>query len=222
MKKRLNYSLISLLVVNLLIIILAIAQSWDFSLLIWVYFFQSVIIGVSTFVKILILKNFKSGIMTVNGKPKKTSRLEEALFFLFHYGGFHTVYLVFLISRIGFPIEKTQIILITSLAFLINHTFSYFYNKKKDESKIKSFGEIVGEAYKRIFPMHMIILIGSGTGKISLAPLFLTLKMAFDLLMHKSEHSKNKKLITKATMVSKNKSKHAHHKINNFNFFMSY
>jgi hypothetical protein len=72
-------SLWFLLLANGVTILLAIAQDWNLSTLLWIYWCQSVTIGVLNFVRMLEL-----------GEPK------PAIFFLLHYGFFHLGYLVFL------------------------------------------------------------------------------------------------------------------------------
>jgi hypothetical protein len=195
-KKRLDYSLFSLLIVNIVIIIFAIIYSWNFGLLIWIYFFQSVIIGIFSFFRILNLKNYSTEGFRINNapvKPNKSTKRFSAFFFLFHYGFFHAVYFVFLIAfYLDFLLQNLLIILISSLTFAANHCFSYFYNRKKDLQIKENIGSVMFKPYRRIFPMHIVIIFGSILNAATLTPFFLILKTIFDGLTHRNKHGPNK------------------------------
>ncbi|MEK6875093.1 MAG: DUF6498-containing protein [Nanoarchaeota archaeon] len=75
-------------------------------------------------------------------------------------------------------------------AFFINHLFSFFYNKPKDELKKPNIGRIMFYPYARIIPMHLtmifaIPLVNSTTTLI----MFMLLKTIADLIMHNLEHN---------------------------------
>src|SRR3989344_7224626 len=96
-----NLSLISLLLSNFLVIILAIVQKWDTSTVLLVYWIQSIIIGFFQFLRILSLKKFSTENFKINNQPASPTtqtKIFTAFFFAFHYGFFHFIYAIFLFN----------------------------------------------------------------------------------------------------------------------------
>jgi|GEM_PF-173598 len=169
-------SLWFLLLANGITILLAIAQNWDLSTLLWIYWSQSVTIGVFNFIRMLEL-----------GEPK------PALFFLLHYGFFHLGYLVFLAAGgwgeaegNGSSTAETMYILPAALLFLANHLYSYIHNRRKDSTR-QNVAALMFYPYARIIPMHLTIVLGAGSGGDLL--FFLVLKACADAVMHVIEHA---------------------------------
>ena len=71
---------------NLVTIVAALYFGWNLFILLAIYWFQSVTIGFFNFLKILYLK--QSPLLT---------RIFSCLFFAFHYGFFHFVYIIFIV-----------------------------------------------------------------------------------------------------------------------------
>jgi len=93
--------MLSLLFSNLLTIYLAVSQDWSLITIMWVYWFQSVTIGFFNFIRILTLKDFSTDGFKVNNRSveaTKKTKISTAIFFAFHYGFFHFVYAIFLVS----------------------------------------------------------------------------------------------------------------------------
>lgn len=188
-------SLVFLLISNLFTFYLAIAENWGLSTLMWVYWVQSVVIGVFNFMRIRQLKEFSTDNFTINGRP--VSSTEEArnfvsVFFVLHYGFFHLLYLFFLIVGTftdtfiqGNRHADFKYVAIASLAFVLNHLYSYFYNKPSDTKK-QNIGAIMFYPYARIIPMHAAFFLGFAAG--FEIPLFLVLKTLADCIMHVVEH----------------------------------
>lgn len=209
-------STISLLVSNIIVIILAIAQRWDVVTVLWVYWMQSVIIGFFQFLRILSLKDFSTDNLTINNQPAlptSTTKLYTAFFFVFHYGFFHFIYAIFLFNffKSTRPFDFTYLFL-GGLVFFINHAFSYFHNEQVlsfgnedkplsfgnriiDQQKTQNIGQLMFSPYARIIPMHLIIIFGALLGQSSLI-IFLILKTLVDLLMHIFKHNKLKYVIS--------------------------
>ncbi len=183
----------SLLGSNLFVIILAVVEGWNILTIMWIYWAQSVIIGVFNFIRILTLKNFSTKGVKFSGKPVPASELVKipiAFFFLFHYGFFHFGYASFLSSgsfagRSGAPVDTSDI-LIASAIFLANHCFSFLYNRERDKEK-QNIGRVMFYPYARIVPMHLTIIFGSFFGGHAIV-LFLLLKTLADVVMHGAEH----------------------------------
>jgi hypothetical protein len=184
-----------LLLSNLITIFFAIKENWNLAIIMWVYCFQSIIIGLFNFKRIITLKDFSTEGFLINNKPvEPTERTKKhtAFFFLLHYGFFHVVYISFL-----FPITYSQafgdlpairdivFIVLAVLFFFINHAFSYSYNKSNDTKK-QNIGTLMFYPYARIVPMHFTIILGFFTYNLLF---FLILKTLADIIMHNIEHT---------------------------------
>jgi Family of unknown function (DUF6498) len=194
-----NPSLWALVFSNILTIFLAVYNSWNVQEVLWVYWFQSVIIGIFNFVRILQLKEFSTEDFKINDRPvKPTKRTKNftAFFFLFHYSFFHLVYAVFLLTGFSnfFAISSQSVhtalnwstIFFTTGLFFITHLFSYVYNRPRNIKK-PNIGTLMFYPYARIVPMHIIIIAGSFLSQ-AMLPIFLVLRMFSDIGMHTIEH----------------------------------
>lgn len=179
--------------INVITIFVAAIQQWSFGTIIWIYWAQSVIIGIFAFLRMIRLKEFSTKGLTSNSQPipeTKVSKYYVALFFLVHYGGFHLIYLAFIWQH---TIEDVRIFLIVVTLFFVNHMFSSIYNEKKDATSKPNIGNLMFDPYGRIIPIHLIILVASTlTGTISLI-IFMTIKLFVDIITHLIKH--NPKLI---------------------------
>lgn len=213
-------SIWSLLIANIFTLILAITQGWNLLVLMWIYWGQSVIIGIFNFVKILNLKDYSTANFKINDKnvkPSEGTKIFVAVFFLFHYGFFHFGYMIFLVIAPLFSmfanfspafggagmnsvadsatlglVQAGDVIFIflSILLFLGHHWYSYYQNKKRDESKVKNnnIGKMMFFPYARIIPMHLTIIIGFVIDAVWGLILFLFLKIIADIIMHYIEH----------------------------------
>lgn len=188
-----NLSVVSLLVSNLLVIILAVVQKWDTSTVLWVYWIQSIIIGFFQFLRILSLKKFSTNNFKINNQlvsPSTQTKTFTAFFFAFHYGFFHFIYAIFLFNLFtNQPLDFNNLF-IGGLIFLLNHAFSFSQNRIMDEYKIQNIGTLMFSPYARIIPMHLIIVFGAILGQ-SILIVFLLLKTLADLIMHTVKHKVN-------------------------------
>ncbi len=205
-------SAITLLISNLIVLGLAIAEGWNLIVIMLVYWAQSVIIGFFNFLKILtwnppttvdnVLSDIQSGGKKLPNPLLWAGKIFLAGFFAIHYGGFHLGYLLFILSGIfvmpfagaGAPAIDWLMIAATSAIFFANHLFSFIYNFKRDNTATKPIMQIMFSPYARIIPMHLTIIFGSMLtfffGSPGLATiLFLLLKTAADMKMHADGHS---------------------------------
>lgn len=192
LNQLLRPSALALLTSNAITILVALIQQWDFSMVIWAYWFQSVIIGLFQWKKILDLKTFSTKGFTINHRAVKATAYTKhytAWFFLFHYGFFHFVYALFLFTGVGRPHLRALLPIIA--VFLLNHLFSYMKNRRQDSTQKQNIGKMMSRPYARIVPMHLIIMLGAvfTKGPVALV-VFLLLKTASDVAMHLSEHKK--------------------------------
>ena len=188
-------SLTLLVLSNLFTIVLAVVQQWDVHILMWIYWGQSVVIGYFNVYRILGLDKFSTSGFLINDQPVKPTRATQrktAVLFAMHYGIFHIGYLLFLVTasgmQSGFPLFS---VLLCSLAFYLNHRFSFHYNRERERAGVPNIGNIMFYPYLRIIPMHLMVVIGSnflGNNSVALV-FFLLLKTVADVGMHVIEHA---------------------------------
>lgn len=188
-----------LILSNLLTIVLAVAFSWSIIIILWSYWLQSVIIGFFNFIKILTLKDFSTEGFKSNGRsvsPTTATKISTALFFAFHYGFFHLVYALFLLTfsfvSQSFALIDFGFVFLAGIIFFFNHLFSFLYFKNKPQKK-QNIGSVMFFPYIRIVPMHLTIIFGgmflfSGSGSVFVLIFFLILKSIADIIMHTIEH----------------------------------
>jgi hypothetical protein len=203
---------ISLITANLLTIVLAITLHWDAVTVIFIYWAQSVIIGIFTVITIL---SADSGAISAAMNRSRAERGEYgtvlparvrmeafmlAPFFAVHYGIFHLVYYFFIAESGLFGVLDVTSpgIWVSCGLFFVNHLFSYLYYRNQmlyDENFII---ETFTGPYSRIIPMHFTIIAGTIVigvfgflGIESTVPvlvLFLLLKTAADIATHLQKH----------------------------------
>jgi hypothetical protein len=184
----------SLLAANALAI--AIAWWWQFSLgeLMVVYWMQSVIIGLSYFLRMMSLQHFSTAGTRMNGQPipeTPAGKRSVALFFALHYGMFHAIYFIFLIAgrNAGEAFGSPVALAVCALAFLVNHAYSLMHNIEDDRAGRPNLGTMMFLPYARIVPMHLTIILGGLMHGGAFAWwLFAVLKTLADLVMHVVEH----------------------------------
>jgi hypothetical protein len=197
-----RFSVWSLLISNLLIALFTVIEKQSVLNVLWIYWLQSVIIGVFNFFKILSLKEFAVDGLKVNDKPvkqTKAAKIYVATFFLLHYGFFHFVYAIFLFSffSMGGVLKggvDSEFILLTSLIFFVNYLVEFIFSFKREQATIQSLPRLMMAPYKRIIPMHLTIilagfvLVGSEFGttnpNIIILLIFIGLKTFMDLITH--------------------------------------
>ena len=195
-----SLSVWSLLTSNLLIALFTIIEKQSVLNILWIYWFQSVIIGVFNFFKIITLKDYTVDGMKMNGKPltkSKSAKIGVAVFFLFHYGFFHLVYAVFLsafiligaISKGGIDVT---FILLTSMIFFIHYLVEFIFTFRQEQLTVHSLPKLMFVPYKRIIPMHLTIILsgfvlvggafGSVNHNITILLIFIGLKTVMDII----------------------------------------
>ena len=191
-----DHSTKSLIMSNLILIIIALIEDWELIIILFVYVIQSIIIGIFNMIRIISLKDFSvNGMQPPSTKSTKTS---TALFFGFHYNFFHFVYFMFVFPETYELLSNNLLEIISVIAmiilFLINHYYSFRYNKERDLKRKIKISKLMFLPYARIFPMHLTLFIAAATmdigvvgSKIALLS-FLLLKTAADVVMHVIEH----------------------------------
>ncbi len=167
---------------------------------IWIYFFQSVLIGIGNTIRMACLKDFTTENFQVNGQsvePTSKTKWTSTIFFMLHYGFFHFVYFIFLIvmsagnvSKIDFRMIGINILIIAG-----NTLMSTWSNIIQDRDEKPAISGMFFTPYLRIVPMHIFIILGMTRkvnleivlpviGLIKIFYVFLILKLFSDLLMH--------------------------------------
>jgi hypothetical protein len=192
-QKRLDNSGIILVITNVITIFLAVQGGWDLKVIMLIYAIQNLIIGGFHARKILNLEKFSTKGLRINRRrPEATkgTKIYIAIFFLIHFGIFNIVYVTTIIGASkGLLGPAGAGVFLASITFLINHYYSYKYNKKIDSKKIRNIGHMMFFPYFRIIPMHLTIALGIFLAKSTEAMVFfMVLKTAADWAMHKLEH----------------------------------
>lgn len=179
---------------NVISIYLAVSQGWPLHQIMWIYWGQSVIIGVMNVIRMLSLKNFSTEGMSSDGKPVPETMAAKrgiAMFFAVHYGMFHLVYAIFLWTEQPLNMLSMNEVMLMMLAlsmFIGSHSFSLMHNMNEDFRQAKpKLGTLMFYPYLRIIPMHLAIIFGgmvSGLGLI----IFMGLKTFADAGTHMVEH----------------------------------
>ncbi len=195
-------STITLILSNLLVISFAIADNLSAVELLWIYWTQSVIIGVFNFIKIFTLKEFNTNGIKINNsplQPTKSAAKFSAVFFLLHYGFFHFIYAVFIGS---FPFinhsnnsgPDGKFILLSAAMFFVSYLIEFINYNKEEKEELPNLGRLISAPYARIIPMHLTIILGgfiglagkvfSGNTNLPVIILFTTIKTIVDLITH--------------------------------------
>ncbi len=188
-------SVVPLLLSNFLTIAWALFEEWRILDVMLVYWVQSVVIGYFNYHRIMDLKEFSTENFTINNKqpvPTPETKRRVAVFFAMHYGAFHAAYLAFILNRESGEISLSSIgIIVCIVAFVVNHRYSYRYNKERDSQRVPNIGTIMFFPYARIVPMHLTIGLAASLNSESTMALliFLLLKTGADVIMHMVEHA---------------------------------
>lgn len=197
-----NYSTLILIFSNILVIIFAVVDQLSALDVMWIYWAQSVIIGIFNFAKIISLKEFSTEGFKQGNKPvlpNKATKISTGLFFLFHYGFFHLIYAFFLgsfnvITRKSGSGFETNYFLLSSVMFFVSYLIEFIKSKREEGEELPNIGKIMIAPYIRIIPMHLTIIFGgffaaagsffSTDTNFLVLILFLGLKSFVDLLSH--------------------------------------
>lgn len=170
-----------------------------FSTLVWLYWSQSIIYGFFTFLTIRTtpepeIKASERNVAESEGKPggKITSSDATAWFFVFHYGFFHLVYFVFLLTLTKMNLFDWQFFKYCLAIFFIGQLANFIQHKLKKQKAPVDFGRLLAIPYLRIIPMHLCILVPAFLNVASLT-VFLVLKVVADAVMYVATNSNYQK-----------------------------
>jgi hypothetical protein len=204
---------ITLLCSNIITIVLAVAGNWDAATVLFIYWAQSIIIGIFTVISLIRAdtaaltadisrsaeENVSVGMM--NRYFARYYKYFIAGFFTLHYGLFHVVYYEFIVDSGFFGVVdfSSPEVWASCGLFFVNHLYSSLYYRHDERKGGGYIAEEFTYPYSRIFPMHLTIIFGaiivsvlSAAGIESTLPvvvLFLVLKVYADLMMHIKKHA---------------------------------
>lgn len=210
-------STLSLIFSNVLVIIFAIVDNLSALDVFWIYWSQSVIIGIFNFLKIITLKEFSTEGFKQGNKqvlPTRGAKISTAFFFLFHYGFFHVIYAVFLggfsnFMRNGTNGNEINFIFYAAATFFISYLIEFINSRKEEQEVLPNLGKLMFAPYARIIPMHLTIILGGFIGaagsffsadtNLAIIVLFTSIKTVVDLFTHSADIGK---LIKQPTAIS--------------------
>lgn len=201
-------STLTLIFSNLLVIFFAVVDEISANELLWIYWSQSVIIGIFNFIRMVTLKDFSTDGFKQGSKqppPTRAVAVSSAIFFLFHYGFFHIIYALFLggfseLSNSSAGSGSTSFLLISAGTFFISYLIEFINSYKESSNVLPNIGYIMIAPYARIIPMHFTIILGGFIGmmgsflsadtNIAVIILFTVIKTIVDLITHAVDFSK--------------------------------
>ncbi len=204
-------STLTLIFSNLLVIFFAIVDGISANEVLWIYWSQSVIIGIFNFIKMITLKDFSTEGFKQGKKqmqPTRATAISSAVFFLFHYGFFHLVYAVFLGAFSEFSYSSgnssgTKYLMLSAGMFFISYLIEFINSRKEESDELPNIGLIMFAPYARIIPMHLTIILGGFIGaagsifstntNLAVIILFIGIKTVVDLITHSIDFNKQKK-----------------------------
>ena len=207
-----NFPLISLIFANLVTIVLAILGNWDLATVMFIYWAQSIIIGIFTVISLLgadtasLGADLQKPIDERGGSEKITPRFiwsykcTLAGFFTLHYGLFHWGYYSFIVDSglFGTVNFADPNLWLSCGLFFVNHLYSHMTYRNKGPKGAGYVNEQFFTPYRRIIPMHLTIIFGSIvilalevfgiTTTLPVLVLFLLIKTYSDISAHLIKH----------------------------------
>jgi hypothetical protein len=195
----LSYSAIALILNNLVPLFGVIFLDWNFSNIIFLYWFENIVIGFFTVVKMVLVKQQTANNSSVQNSFKLLSfyKFTIILFFIFHFGAFTIGHGIFLLAFFGEYINFQNNLLIAILTMFLSHGISLIVNYIKPKKFLKT-SEIIlmSVPYPRIFVVHLTVILAgffmiNNFYSIPLLIFFVLLKTTVDLASHLFEHRQN-------------------------------
>lgn len=182
-------SFYTLVAANIGTIYFAIRENWPYHEVLWIYWFQSVIIGLFNTFRVMLSPKESGG---------RFKNIAMGIFFLFHYGFFHVVYAIFLDLYKFFdidPFRQAEILYAIGL-FAASHLVSFIYYFVFDHEERLPTEKQMMVPYRRIIPMHLTIIFSPilfilWSDQLSGVLFFLSIKSIADVVMHVWEHNES-------------------------------
>lgn len=181
-----NQNLLFVLAFNLFLLVDFLVEPGNSGQIMLLFWFQSILIGLSNVIQMFALKQIKP--FSVNGELRtdRGVRIQMGIFFLFHYGIFHFVYLVFIAvfnARILLAGRNWTTILLGFGLLFLGFVSALPGQIKFNRGRQMDIGLMFFSPYLRVIPMHAAILAGAYlAGGNNAFLLFLILKTGVDLV----------------------------------------
>jgi hypothetical protein len=175
----------------------------EFKTLVFLYWAQSVVIGIANFFDILTILNVKPGSLKMNNQPLQNNASSKgcaAVFFLVHFGGFCLAHLIFLIIKIEGSIDF-NLFKIGLGMICIGVVMDFVRKKAQQRHEVTNLGKTFFLPYLRVIPMHLMLILPEFI-KVKNAVVFILLKILMDLVMHIATSGYYKKGIAPVSSVS--------------------
>ena len=175
----------SLLVADIAVLIWAILEKLPLSRMAWVYFFQSLMIGIFWSIRVL-----ESPVNCSN-----ETKVKNVSCFLPHYFLMHLIFIPSMYNAFGKEfLANLKSILVMSGFFLISEIITYFKESKQHCTRPLNLATIQLFPYARVIPMNLAIFIGlivefGGTISQFTVAVFLIVKTLADIAMDLVEKS---------------------------------
>jgi len=150
----------ALVITNIVTITAAYLQHWPFSTIIWVYWCQTLIIGVFAFLRAISLTDLSpTRVDRLRLRFSHAGKLRAGAFFLAHFTVAQACLTFILWMLIG-PVTNVNamVLLFSATLFFCNHCFSYVYNKKRERIVTKNIGLALLRPYLRLLPLLASLL----------------------------------------------------------------
>ncbi len=175
-----GFSFWSLIVANLIVLIWAVLENQPFGVILWIYFFQNIILGIFWCFKV-----FDSPSDSFYTKKVKSVAVFMPHYFLMHF--FYAFFLYTILRRDILTNYKN--ILAMSGIFFLSEMVSYFFEKNSGRTKQLSLAQVQLFPYARVFPMHFIMGLAIPSEQANqntrlIIMFFLLLKTLADVGMH--------------------------------------
>jgi hypothetical protein len=159
-----------------------------FKTLVWIYWCQSVIIGLFNFLNLITVRSIIPGSIKINDEPVVQAAQARgclAPFFAVHYGIFHFVYFIFLFTITD---ENDKLDLhffqVSVAAFFVDQLWNFIRLKQWEKTHKTNAGALFFLPYVRIVPMHLTILLPGFLKGLSHLAVFLALKTVADAVTY--------------------------------------
>jgi hypothetical protein len=171
-----------LLLSNLFILLYYFRNPDSFHTLVIVFWLQSVLIGFFNALAIFLWKNRVAGSFTVNQSTENKPGC-AGIFFIVHYGAFHVMYFVFLITIVDIRHVDWLLIRVSFWLLLAGLIMEFLQNTARNRSEPVNIGALFFMPYVRVIPMHLLILAPAFL-KVDAPLLFIILKMLADIITY--------------------------------------
>lgn len=189
-----NLPVIALIFSNLVPIFGVIFLGWGFANIIFLYWFENIIIGIFTVLKMVLARNLTAS--RISPISASTPKYFLVAFFIVHYGLFTIGHGMFLLFLFGKQINFQSSLLIAIFSMFLSHGISFIIYYLQPKTDLRTSPALLMFApYPRVIVVHLTVIF-SGLfimNNVSLLPFifFILLKTMVDLGSHLFEHSRN-------------------------------